>query len=127
MSNYILSRQSGLPDVVQVGAFGKPVTLVFGTAVPVDFQKSSVVSLTATSNAAFTFGVPAHLVRGQIVTFLIRNTSGVALSATNPFSNAIFKLSAWTQPGTGSSRSISYLYDGTNLVEVSRTAADVPN
>lgn len=124
---WILSRPSGIPDPIQVGAFGKSVTLTFGTSVPVDFSKASTVVLTATTNAAFTFGAPIHLVNGQFVTFMVRNTSGVALSATNPFSNAIYKLATWTQPGTGSSRSISYIYNGTNLVEVSRTAADIPN
>lgn len=124
---WILSRPSGVPNPIQVGAFGRPVTLVFGTAVPVDFSNGSTVRLTATSNAAFTFGAPTHLVTGQLVTFVIRNTSGGALSATNPFSNGIFKLTAWTQPGNANSRSITFMYDGTNLIEVSRTAADVPN
>lgn len=124
---WILSRPSGIPDPIQVGAFGAPTSLTFGTAVPVDFTRSSVAVLTATTNAAFTFGAPTHLISGQLVTFTVRNTSGVALSATNPFSNGVFKLSAWTQPGTGNSRSISFVYNGTNLIEVSRTAADVPN
>jgi hypothetical protein len=40
---------------------------------------------------------------------------------------SLYKLTTWTSPATGFSRSIKFIYDGTNWVESYRTAADIPN
>jgi hypothetical protein len=41
--------------------------------------------------------------------------------------NAIFKICTWENPRSGHSRSIEFMYNGTNWLENSRTAQDVPN
>lgn len=65
-------------------------------------------------------------VAGFVWTLTIRNTSGGAAGAAT--FNAVFKLgAAWTQPATGFSRSITFRWNGTNHVEIGRTAADVAN
>jgi hypothetical protein len=37
------------------------------------------------------------------------------------------KMSAWEDPRSGYSRSIEFIYNGTNWLEIARTAQDVPN
>lgn len=84
--------------------------------------------ITATNGTAFTINSPSNLAAaqtGQRFTIEIRNTSGGALGAATW--NAAYKMSAWTNPANGFSRSIDFLFDGTNLIQVSQTGVDVPN
>jgi hypothetical protein len=84
-------------------------------------------SITATNNTAFTVNAPTGFVQdGARLTIVIRNTSGGALGAAT-FAAAYKKGAAWTQPANGFSRSIDFVYDGTNWIEYGRTAADVSN
>ena len=82
-------------------------------------------TITATNGTAFTITNPLYLYDGETITFTIKNTSGGALGTATW--GALYKLASWTQPATGYSRSITFLCDGTNFIELSRTAADVPN
>lgn len=86
----------------------------------------SVQSITATNATAFTINAPTSgAIGGQTITIVIRNTSGGALGVAT--FNAIFKMTAWAQPATGFNRSITFMFDGTNWVESTRAASDVPN
>jgi hypothetical protein len=38
-----------------------------------------------------------------------------------------YKMSAWTNPATGFSRSITFMFDGTNWYQISQTGVDIPN
>lgn len=82
-------------------------------------------TVTITDAVAHTYNAPLNPVTGEFLTFTIRNTSGGAAGAATW--NAGFKMAAWTQPANGFSRSITFRYNGTNWVEISRTPADVPN
>jgi hypothetical protein len=99
--------------------------LPYSTAISTDAGLANAFTITATDGVAFTISAPYNLSAGKQVTYTIRNTSGGALGAITW--NAIFKMAAFTNPATATSRSITFVYDGTNLVEVSRTPADVPN
>lgn len=81
--------------------------------------------ITATNNSAFTINAPIRPRVGDDLTIKIRNTSGGALGAATW--DAVFGMSAWTQPATGFSRSITFHYDGSLWIEISRTPADVAN
>lgn len=81
--------------------------------------------ITATNSTAFAINAPTNPVTGQVLRVTIRNTSGGALGVATW--NAVFKMVAWSQPANGFSRSIEFDYDGTNWVEMTRTAADIPN
>lgn len=81
--------------------------------------------ITATNGTAFTIAAPTNPLTDQQLTITIRNTSGGALGTATW--NAVFKMATWTQPATGFSRSITFAYNGTNWVELTRTTADVPN
>lgn len=74
--------------------------------------------------ATDTVGAPTSAYTGQTITIKIKNVSGGAITITW---NAVYKMAAWTNPANGFSRSITFHYDGSHWVEVSRTPTDVPN
>ena len=74
---------------------------------------------------AFSIANPTYVYDGQIITINVCNFHSSALGAVT--FGALYKLAAWTSPATGQNRSITFLCDGTNFVEISRTTADVPN
>jgi hypothetical protein len=100
-------------------------TVAYGTSMTPDSSQANTLVITATDGVAFTINAPTNPATGKQITFMIRNATGGALGAATW--NAIFKMAAWTQPGTATSRSITFVYDGTNWVEISRTPADVAN
>jgi hypothetical protein len=74
---------------------------------------------------AFSIANPTYVYDGQIITINVCNFHSSALGAVTW--GALYKMAAWTSPATGQNRSITFLCDGTNFVEISRTTADVPN
>ena len=74
---------------------------------------------------AFSIANPTYVYDGQIITINVCNFHSSTLGAVT--FGALYKLATWTSPATGQNRSITFLCDGTNFVEISRTTADVPN
>lgn len=101
------------------------VAAAYSASMTLDAASGNIFSITATNNTAFTINAPTNPGTGQPLTITIRNTSGGALGVATW--NTVFKMAAWTQPGNGNSRSITFYYDGTNWIETSRTASDIPN
>lgn len=103
----------------------RQVAATYGTTVTpnCDFGDHQVV--TATNGTAFTIAAPIGGVHHQRLKLTIRNTSGGALGAVTW--DAAYKLATWTSPANGFSRSIEFVFNGTNWVETSRTPADIPN
>lgn len=98
----------------------------FGAFVSVDSEDGNGVDINATTNVNFTIGNPLHVPTArQPLTITVRNTSGGALGAVTW--GSAYRLAAWTSPANGFSRSIAFVFNGTNWIEVSRTPADVPN
>lgn len=81
--------------------------------------------ISPTDGVAFTLNAPSNPRPGQHLRIIIRNISGGVLGAATW--NAVFKMTAWVQPANGFSRSIEFIYTGSNWIEIDRTAADVPN
>lgn len=79
----------------------------------------------STATTGYTINAPTNPQIGQVLDVSVKNTSGGALGAATW--NAVFKMTAWTNPANGFSRSIRFRYNGTNWVERGRAAADVPN
>jgi len=104
---------------------GPGVTVTYSASMTLNAALGDTHSITATNATAFTINAPSNPTIGQLLTVRIRNTSGGALGVATW--NAVFKLAAWTQPATATSRAITFLYDGTNWVETARTTVDVPN
>lgn len=66
---------------------------------------------------------PVNAVVGKAISLDIYNGTGGALTTTW---NAVFKLAgAWVDPANTKRRTITFYYDGTNWVELSRAAADI--
>lgn len=100
-------------------------TLTYSTSITPDCALGGNMVLTVTDGVAFAINAPLNPLVGQQLTLLIRNTSGGAVGAITW--NAVFKKTAFTTPATANNRAISFLYNGTNWVELFKTPADVPN
>lgn len=99
--------------------------LTYSASMTIDASAGNIFEIAATNGTAFTINAPTNPQTGQRMVILVRNTSGGALGAVTW--NAVFKLSAWTSPATGFSRSIQFYYNGTNWVQIGQTGVDVPN
>ena len=98
----------------------------YGASVAIDASLGMQFNITATNGTAFTIANPTNVFGdGQVITITVRNTSGGALGTITW--DTQYKLSAWTSPATGFSRSITFQWNTSNWVEISRTPADVPN
>jgi hypothetical protein len=116
-------------DVTTIPKFGnlaqRRFSPAYGLTVAIDASLGNFGELVATNGTAFTISNPTNGRNGQALTITISNTSGGALGVITWGVN--YKMSAWTSPATANNRSITFVYDGTNWNERSRTAADVPN
>jgi hypothetical protein len=103
----------------------KRVSVVYSASMTVDAALGNFFTIVAANNTPFTIAItnPAD---GMQITVRISNTSGVALGGAT-WTAVKLAGSSWTQPATGSNRSIILEYDGASWNEVSRSSADVPN
>lgn len=110
-------------------ACGKLTTLTYGPSIAIDASLGNEFVVTVTDAVAFAFAAPTNTPPSgfdQVITITIRNTSGGAHGAGT--FNAVFKTSAAVPAiATGFSRSFVFRWNGTNWVEVVRSAADVAN
>lgn len=97
----------------------------YGVSITINPSLADEFDITATNNTAFTIANPTQGSDDRVILITVRNTSGGGLGAVTW--DTLYKLAAWTSPANGFSRSISYRFNGTNWVEVSRTTVDVPN
>lgn len=104
-------------------------TVTYGVAPIINAALGNDFVVTVTDAVAFVFGVPTNPPPtgfDQVIRLTIRNTSGGAHGAGT--FNAIFKTSAAVPAiATANSRTFAFRWDGTNWVEIWRTAADVAN
>lgn len=111
-------------------AFVGQLLVIPYTAAPVpNVALANAFRITATDGVAFVFGVPLFPPPAgfsETISITIRNASGGAHGAITW--NAIYKTSASPFPAiaNGFSRTIQFLWDGTNWVEMNG-AADVAN
>jgi hypothetical protein len=122
----VLAVATGLPTWSALGPLVHTMaTIPYAASMTPDAALGIFQRITVPDGTAFTINAPTNPVPGQPLTLTIRNTSGGALGVVTW--DPVFKLAAWTQPATANSRSVSFVYDGTNWVEYGRTPADVPN
>jgi hypothetical protein len=105
-------------------------TLVYGAAIAIDASVGNNFQVSITDGVAFVVSAPTNppeTGRSQLMSIKFKNTSGGAHGAGTW--NAIFKTQAAVFPAiaTGFSRTVQFIWDGTNWVEVGRSAADVAN
>lgn len=97
----------------------------------------TVFSVNVTNTAGFTLtfshpgvGGSGYFVRGQVLSIQIRNVSGgVIPSITLAGGSTYWAIAggAFPIPANGNSRTVTFVWNGTKLVEISRTTADIPN
>lgn len=107
------------------GSRHKRLGITYSASMTIDSSLAEHFTITASNGTAFTINAPTNPVDGAVIELTIYNISGGALGVITW--NAIFKMSTWTSPATGSNRSIRFRYDGSFWTEVSKTTADVAN
>lgn len=125
---YWLCTAAGSPgtwQAIRISPFRRLISRNYAVSENFDASQYDIFSLNIQANPALTYNAPTGGTVGQELTIRVRNISGGVMGAITW--DAAFKLSAWTNPANGFSRSITFVYDGTNWIEISRTAADVPN
>lgn len=104
-------------------------TITYGVAPAIDASLGNDFVITVTDAVAFVFAAPTNPPPtgfDQVIRITYRNTSGGAHGAGT--FNAVFKVSAaLAAVATANSRTIAFRWDGTNWVEMWRSAADVAN
>lgn len=103
------------------------LTYTSGAAMTPDFSRGRFQTLTLTDGVAWTINAPTNPgPAGGVFTLTVRNTFGAIGAATF---NAVFKMpgAGWVNPGGGSSRSMTWRYDGTTWVAISWATGDVNN
>lgn len=78
----------------------------------------TVVSLTVNISDPFTIEAPALAETSKELEIIVRNMTGGALGTITW--NGVYKRSSWTSPASGKSRSIRFVYNGTNWIEVGK-------
>jgi hypothetical protein len=135
-NTFKLNNYDGVNGVLYADSFNVQATLLppanISSNNPVSPPVSQANIFLLTWDATF-IGVPVTInapvspvANGQTITITVKNTIGGALGTFTW--NAIYKMgSAWTNPANGFSRSITFYYDGTNWIEISRSPVDVSN
>lgn len=130
-------KASGTGDTGWHAIWGH-AALTYGAFVGADAAQALVHTVTITDGVAFTVSAPANPIVGRSLTLRFKNASGGAMGDVT--FNSVFRSSTGTtwdatddatpataRPADGYSRSITFVYDGTNWVETGRTPADVVN
>lgn len=100
------------------------VNLTYGTTVNIDASAGGIFYLSVTGGAAFTIANPTNYVVGKRITITIKNNSGGAMGAIT-WGSAFGLAGAFTNPGAGSVRTISFYFDGPTWFETARAQADI--
>jgi hypothetical protein len=125
---YWVCTAAGSPgtwQAVRISPFRRFISRNYATSENFDASLYDIFSLNIQANLALTYNAPTGGTVGQELTIRVRNISGGAMGTITW--DAVFKLSAWTNPANGNSRSITFVYDGTNWIQISQTGVDVPN
>ncbi len=109
--------------------WGVPVTVVYGVAPAIDASLGDDFIVSIADAVAFAIAAPTNppaAGKSQVIRLTVRNASG-GIHGAGTF-NAIFKTSAAIPAiANAFSRTFSFRWNGTNWVEIFRTAADVAN
>ena len=99
--------------------------LAYSATIATNSAFGNIFTIVATNGTAFTISSPTNLVKGQSITYDILNSSGGAMGAVTW--GATFKLDAtgFVNPANTKRKTIRFYYDGTNLVQVGPTSADI--
>jgi len=104
------------------------VPLTYGPLIPVTLLGGTILQVTITDNVAFVFNNPTGaLTPGAAVLLRYINASGGAHGAGTFGTNYRVSAANPAAVANGFSRTIGFIWIAPLLVEIFRTAADVPN
>jgi hypothetical protein len=104
------------------------IALTYSSSIATDATAGNIFTIIATNGTAFTISNPTNPFKGQVVTYDIKNSSGGAHGVITwgaGFLNGgagTVGAGAFTGIANGKRRTISFYYDGTNWIELFRTA-----
>ena len=120
---------AGTPGTWQIVSYRVPFKRMISRnyTITENFDASlyDIFSLNIQANPALTYNAPTGGTTGQELTIRVKNISGGVMGTITW--NAAFKMTAWTNPANATSRSITFVYDGTSWIQTNVSAADVPN
>lgn len=102
--------------------------LTYGTLIKTNCLAGENFLIAITNNTAFTIDKPINPVRGMVISYMLKNTSGGASGAITW--NSVFHFvggAAPAAPANNNNRTIGFVYDGASWLERFRSAGDVPN
>ena len=103
-------------------------TVAYAAAMTPNCHNGDIFVITPTNNTAFTINPPSNSINGVVVKITVRNGTGGALGTITWDSQ--YKMSAWTNPANGFSRTVEFYHDktygsGVNWIQCSQTV-DIP-
>lgn len=103
------------------------VVVTYSASMTLDASTGNEFDITISNTTAYAVNAPTNPSEGQIIVIMLRNTSG-GVVGTGTW-NSVFKLynGGGFAPQNGGSLSFALRYDGTNWVELWRSANSVPN
>lgn len=96
----------------------------YGTSVAIDAGTSTWNVITATNGTAFTIQNPGMPPTNTLLIITVKNTSGGTLGAITW--DTLYKMASFTSPANGKSRTVTFIFNGTNWIEIS-CSPEVPN
>lgn len=97
----------------------------YSASMTIDSTLGNICTIEPLNSTAFTIQAPTSPDLGMPLHITIINNVGAPLGVATWA--AVFKLSAWTQPATGFSRTITFHYVDSVWRETSRNTVDIPN
>lgn len=98
--------------------------LTYGATVSINADSSTLQTLAATNNTSFLMVNPTNASTGRLLIVRISNTSGGVLGTITW--DTLYKMATYTKPANATSRTIAFVYNGTNWIELF-CGPEVPN
>jgi hypothetical protein len=115
---------SNFTSVLAQRFIGVIATPSYATTVSIDGSAGALHIITATNSTSFLIANPSTSFQGQELRIQVKNTSGGVLGTISW--DTQYKMATFTKPQNGTRRTVTFVYDGTNWVEVN-CSPEVPN
>lgn len=97
----------------------------YGPSVAIDRTLGKTFKILVTDGADFTIHNPMPAVDGRETTIIVRN-DGAGVMGLITWDTA-YRLAPFVNPTAGRMQSVTFVFDGTDWIETSRTPVEVPN
>lgn len=122
LSDYLKGSGTGNTGWVPIEPIAKAV-ITYSASMTPDASQGAYQTIAVTNGTAMTINAATNLVAGMELTLDFLNSSGGAMGAVTWDASYIFA-GSFINPLNGLHKAVTFRYDGTNLIEVSRSAFD---